>query len=67
MCSDDTGVPDKYKYVVSAVAQSGGSVAPESQFVLPDGTAEITATPDPGMAVDSIILPDVTYVNDGKS
>ncbi len=65
-CSDDTAVPDKYKHTVSAIAEAGGSVDPEFQYVLTGEDATIEITPDEGMAVDTITVNDSdTYINDG--
>lgn len=66
-CTDDTGIPDKYKYTVTANAGSGGKVSPESQLVVDGSDATIDINPDDGMAVDAITVNDVdTYINDGK-
>lgn len=65
-CTDDTGVPDKYKLKVTATAGPGGVVSPESQNVISGDDAVINITPDEKMAVDTIIVNDSTYINDGK-
>ena len=64
--SDDSGVPDKYKHTVIAIAGEGGSVDPESQLVVDGEDAEISIDPDDGMAVDTITDGTNTYVNDGN-
>lgn len=64
--SDDSGIPDKYKHIVSATSGEGGSVDPKSQKVVDGGSAVIDITPDANMAVDEISTNSETYVNDGK-
>ena len=64
-CTDDTGVPDKFKHTVTATAGPGGAVVPESQLVVDGRTAEIEIIPDEGMAVDTITAGETVYVNDG--
>ena len=69
--TDDDGVADKYKHVVTAVAGSGGSVDPEKQVVYDGSTAEISIIPDENMAVDTIVVQPETgesqeYVNNGQ-
>ena len=65
-CTDDTGVPDKYKLQVNATAGPGGSVSPENQNVIHGEDAIINIVPDENMAVDTITANDETYVNDGE-
>lgn len=64
-CTDDTGIPDKFKHTVTASAGPGGAVVPESQLVVDGRTAEIEIIPDEGMAVDTITAGETVYVNDG--
>lgn len=63
-CSDDSGVPDKYKVTVTASAGEGGKVEPATQKVLAGEDATIDITPDEDMAVDTISVGDEVYVND---
>ena len=65
VCSDDTGVPDKYKHTVKAVAGSGGIVSPESQIVVEGSDAYIDIISDDNMAVDTISDGTTTYINNG--
>lgn len=67
ICTDDTGIPDKYKHTVSATAGPGGQVSPESQLVVTGEDAIIDIVPDDGMAVDTITANNVEYINDGNS
>ena len=64
--TDGSGIPDKYKYTVTAIAEEGGTASPESQLVVHGGDASIDITPDMLMAVDTITANGVTYVNDGN-
>lgn len=66
-CSDDSGVPDKYKHTVTATAGPGGSVSPETQKVVDGEDAVVEIDPEDGMAVDTISTGEDEYVNDGKS
>lgn len=67
VCTDDTGIPDKYKHTVTASAGPGGKVSPESQLVVDGSDATIDIDPDDGMAVDIITVNDEDkYINDGK-
>lgn len=66
-CTDESGVPDKYKHTVTASAGEGGSVSPESQLVVDGSDATIDIIPDEGMAVDTIDVNGTQYVNDGTS
>ena len=63
--SDDSGVPDKYKHTVIAIAGEGGSVDPESQLVVDGEDAEISIDPDDSEA-EKIGLNKVNqeYLND---
>lgn len=63
--SDDSGVSDKYKHTVTAVAGEGGSVSPSTQHVVDGQDAAVNILPDAGMAVDTITSGDQEYVNDG--
>ena len=65
-CTDDTGVPDKYKLKVTATAGPGGKVSPEKQNVVSGEDAVIDIIPDENMAVDTITTNDEEYVNDEK-
>lgn len=60
-------IPDKYKYEVSAVAEEGGSVLPETQLVAHGNDAIIDIDADANMAVDTITANGITYVNDGDA
>lgn len=61
------GIPDKYKYEVSAVAEEGGSASPETQLVAHGNDAIIDIDADANMAVDTITANGITYVNDGDA
>ena len=65
-CTDDTGIPDKYKFKVTATAGPGGKVSPEKQNVVSGEDAVIDIIPDENMAVDTITTNDEEYVNDEK-
>lgn len=66
VCSDDSGIPDKYKHTVTAMAETGGSVSPKSQLVVDGEDATIDIQPDDGMAVDTISVNGESYINDGN-
>lgn len=67
ICTDDSGIPDKYKHTVTASAGPGGKVSPESQLVVDGSDATIDIDPDDGMTVDTITVNDEDkYINDGK-
>ena len=66
-CTDDSGVPDKYKAIVTAsVSGTGGTVEPASQKVVKGQCAEIDIIPDEDMAVDTITAGDDVYINNGQ-
>lgn len=66
-CTDDSGIPDKYKAVVTAsVSGTGGTVKPASQKVVKGASAKIDIEPNEDMAVDTITVGDEVYINDGQ-
>lgn len=66
-CTDDSGIPDKYKAVVTAsVSGTGGTVRPASQKVVKGASAKIDIEPNEDMAVDTITVGDDVYINDGQ-
>lgn len=66
-CTDDSGIPDKYKAVVNAsVSGTGGTVKPASQKVVKGASAKIDIEPNEDMAVDTITVGDDVYINDGQ-
>lgn len=66
-CTDDSGIPDKYKAVVTAsVSGTGGTVKPASQKVVKGASAKIDIEPNEDMAVDTITVGDDVYINDGQ-
>lgn len=66
-CIDDSGIPDKYKAIVTAsVSGTGGTVKPASQKVVKGAFAKIDIEPDEDMAVDTITVGDDVYINNGQ-
>lgn len=66
-CTDDSGIPDKYKAVVTAsVSGTGGTVKPASQKVVKGASAKIDIEPNEDMAVDTITVGEDVYINDGQ-
>lgn len=63
--SDDTGVPDKYKFTVAVTLGDGGIAEPMSQLVVYGKSATINITANQDMAVDTISDGDNEYINNG--
>lgn len=65
--TDDTGVPDKYKYTVTVtIPTEDGDAVAIPQLVVYGASSTINITPDIGYAVDTITVGDTQYINDGS-